>query len=59
MRGIQILAIAAGLALAGCVTTTAPDGTVTEKPDAATVAIVGGLVGQALARGEKDAMRKE
>ena len=53
--GLILMIAAAALVMSGCVTTTAPDGTTTTSPDAPTVGAVAGLVGQALARGSKDA----
>lgn len=47
MKLRHLLALVSALALASCVTVTAPDGTVTKSPDAPTVSI-GGQIANAL-----------
>lgn len=43
LRHVILITLIAALALTGCATTTAPDGTVTKAPDAPTVSMIGYL----------------
>ena len=44
LRHLILLTLIAALALTGCATTTAPDGTVTKAPDAPTIGVIGSLI---------------
>lgn len=49
MKIRHLLALVSALVLASCATVTAPDGTVTQAPDAPTVSVVGQLTNALIA----------